>query len=191
MKGHLRAGALLLPLFLAGCGKWVAAPALPSAAEGFREEAEVRLETPYIRGVYHGVLVARGGAHPAVRLQLFPPVGGRLFDLIATPDRIAGSFPQAEVRWDHRPPRPGEVSFAMLVGLTLLEIAGARPEGLNVEIRPEQLSIRRLDWGWVRWTLAPGDPMAVRGGSIRIEVSGIRREPMIPADSVFDFSTLP
>jgi len=99
---------------------------LPAAAPPtvfWRRQGWVTIESEALGGRFRAALVAAVGEHPCVRLQLFPALGGKVLDLVATPERIAGYFPQARIGIDHRA-GAGPLPRHLLVfaGLTLLEI---------------------------------------------------------------------
>ncbi len=57
-----------------------------------RRQGRVRIESPWFGGEFKAVAVERRGTSPLVRLQLFPDVGGKVLDLVASPDAVAAHW---------------------------------------------------------------------------------------------------
>ena len=76
---------------------WLDAHADLRSQEFERKQGRVRLESPYLSGTYSIALIRRRGDDPAVRLQLYPELGGRVLDLSATASSFAGLIPPADV----------------------------------------------------------------------------------------------
>jgi len=122
--------AALAALLAAGCTTWHVPTstqfALVSRTQrGIERPTRLRIrldvESSWLSGQFEGVVVA--GPGPEVRLQLFPDLGGKAVDLLATPKRIIGYFPHLREGIDVRLPkeaRPHPLSF---LGLHLLERA--------------------------------------------------------------------
>ena len=75
-----------------------------------RKQGRVRIESPDLSGTFTAVLIRRNTDSPAVRLQLYPEIGGRVLDLVATPTSFEGVIPPADIHlaWsseDGSPPR--------------------------------------------------------------------------------------
>jgi hypothetical protein len=129
------------PLLAAGCTAWAPPTSdtfawVSLAQPGVREPTRLRLrldiDSPWLSGQFEGAALARPG--PEVRLQLFPDLGGKAVDLLATPTRIVGYFPQLREGIDMRLPgeaRPHPLAF---LGLHLLERAA--PAGTVTGWRP-------------------------------------------------------
>lgn len=139
------APAALLGLLLAGCcteflpltsttldhARRVPPPEGPCV----RRKLRVTIECPWLNGEFTGLLAARTGPAPQVRLQLFPDVGGKVLDLLARPDRISAHLPKTGESVDAE---PGASSHPLVfMGVTLLEhlapirdrVNGVRHEG--------------------------------------------------------------
>lgn len=87
-----------------------------------RTQGRVRIVSPYISGTFTAILIRRNGVSPAVRLQLYPELGGRVLDLVANPTSFTGIIPQddLEVSWsteDGKPPR----HFLAFLAASLIE----------------------------------------------------------------------
>ena len=94
-----------------------AAPEISTAAS---TTAEVRVRSERMTGTFSAVLASERGGR--VRLQLFPDVGGKILDLYASSERIAGAIPQAGSKVDDRTDS-GELPRSLLTffAITLLE----------------------------------------------------------------------
>lgn len=141
----------------------LAQPAAPAARVS---AGTLELDGAGLRGTFEARVAvrARGGARD-VRLQLFPDIGGKLLDVVATPAAIHGRFPQAGRAVDHDAGAATPPSLLLLVGLTLLELetpitavrvlgARSRGDGWDVRLEPAMpgLSVRA-------WLDAAGDPV--------------------------------
>lgn len=80
---------------------WLDAQAVTREQAYERKQGRLRIESSALSGTFRLALVRRRGPDPAVRLQLFPEVGGRVLDLAASATSFAGRVPQADldVRW--------------------------------------------------------------------------------------------
>ena len=78
----------------------LASTAAASAAPE-RRTATVELDSRWMSGRFHGVVVSAGGAGGAFRAQLLPEVGTKVLDLVVTPELVSGTFPQADIQVEH------------------------------------------------------------------------------------------
>jgi hypothetical protein len=69
--------------------------------EAQRKEATVEIDSAWMVGRFHGVVVSRRGERPAFRAQLLPEVGTKVLDVIVTPELVHGSAPQAGLEVQH------------------------------------------------------------------------------------------
>jgi hypothetical protein len=159
------------------------------------------VDSPRFSGLFEAVLAARPGGAARARLQLFPDVGGKVLDLVATPRRIAGFFPPTHESFEAELPladgAPRHLLFFM--GVTLLElftpvtpgrVRGARADGgaWEVELEPAVAGGRVRAWidpagavlrrafryGGVAW-VATAD--RIEGGPFRMTAEGRTQEP--------------
>ncbi|HLF92247.1 MAG TPA: hypothetical protein VJB14_02200 [Planctomycetota bacterium] len=86
-----------------------------------RLKVRLDIESPWMSGQFEGVVLVRPG--PAVRAQFFPDVGGKVVDLLATPDRIVGYFPATREGIDCALPSEAKPHPILFMGLHLLERA--------------------------------------------------------------------
>jgi len=126
-----------------------------------RRIALIDLDSTHVSGRFTAVVVVRHGERPALRAQVIPEVGGKLLDLVVTPERVRGYFPHAGPALDFerssgRTPPRGLLSF---LAASLVEEAtpisseralGARPcdEGWELQLRSALEGVRviaRLD----------------------------------------------
>lgn len=109
-----------------------------------RADVTVTLDSDRWSGVFTGVLVARPGRNPAVRLQLYPDLGNKILDLVASPTEIAAETDGAETLRTPRPPDGAlEPSLPLLLAVTLLEYY----EGIDAE---RVTGVRRRGPWWNR-----------------------------------------
>lgn len=111
-----------------------------------RSIARVRVESERLAGSFQAVLVRRSGPDPAVRLQLFPDLGGKLLDLGATGRRVWGSFPQAGIALDWRR-ASGERAPRHLLTFLALSL-------LEEERAPSAEDLRAARWTGESWAVA-------------------------------------
>jgi hypothetical protein len=114
----------------------VAAPA-PAPASGaasgaaigaaVRLEAAVTIESAGMGGEFLGVLIVRRDPL-AVRLQLFPELGGKILDLAATGQWQRGTLPMTGQRLDHPAMASGDPMLRMFA-ISLLEASAPLPLG--------------------------------------------------------------
>jgi hypothetical protein len=172
-----------------------------------RMRASVDIDGRWLAGTFDAVLVARTGADPAVRLQLFPDLGGRALDLAARRDRITGYFPMSGEGIDWALPSEGRAHPIFFIGLTLLErFAPVGPErvlGVRRGARPAFLLKPVVEGARVvydgdrsfRW--APGVEWKEGGGTVeapdlRIRVRVLESRPVDALeDSVFTLALPP
>ena len=86
-----------------------------------RARTRFSIESLSFGGVFEGVVLARTGPSPVLRVQLFPDVGGKALDLVARPDRITGYLPHLGEGIDMALPSEARLHLLSLVGVTLLE----------------------------------------------------------------------
>lgn len=86
-----------------------------------RVRASVDIDGPWLAGAFEAVVVARTGREPAVRLQLFPDLGGKALDLLVRPGRITGYFPHSGEGIDWALPSEARAHPLLFMGITLLE----------------------------------------------------------------------
>ncbi|MEQ8766241.1 MAG: hypothetical protein RL885_20170 [Planctomycetota bacterium] len=156
LERALRVFAIVIAVSACGCRATVLLPSEVAAAwqrscpeaVAWRQIGRVRLDSEAISGSFRGACVLRHLPTPAVRLQLFPEVGGKVLDLAADETGFAGYFPQAARGvshvWDEGPAPRHVLTF---MAITLLERArGSDPEralavwpegtGWTVELQP-------------------------------------------------------
>jgi hypothetical protein len=153
-------------------------PVLPDpggAERGVRLVLEVEIESRQLTGIYDGVLVARTAPAPAVRLQLFPDMGGKVLDVAADPTRIAGLMPLAAIHREWRAGERASPHLLLLLGVSLLENAAplgrerisAHAPGPPIRVRADgtfpgsaveavldgagRVVEREMRWGQARW----------------------------------------
>lgn len=133
-----RCVAALAAAALASCQSFEPAPpalleAIAAHAAAHDPQSGVRAATAEfegrgMRGTFEARLAVRvRGAERDVRLQLFPDVGGKFIDLVATPERVAGQFAQAGLTVDRRTGDAIQPSLLLMLGLALRE--AERPLG--------------------------------------------------------------
>lgn len=118
-------------------------PEPSSVVDRFR--VQLSLDSPKLAGEFDGVVLARhGGIPPVVRLQLFGDLGPKMLDLLATPTRIVGYFPQAREGIDCELPDEASPHFLTFLGGTLVEHFAERPGSRVVGVRtdPDGLWLR-------------------------------------------------
>jgi hypothetical protein len=138
-------------LLLAGCAGFAeptaadleALRAPPPPGPFVRIRATVDVDGRWLAGTFEAVAIARSGDDPAVRLQLFPDLGGKALDLAARRDRITGWFPQTGEGIDRALPGEARAHPLVFIGITLLEqLSPVRPErvrGVRAGPSPEYL----------------------------------------------------
>jgi len=160
---------LSLLLLLTGCRSWgppskatlatiAGLPAAPSRPS--RARVRVTMESDTLRGTF-GALMVIDPQGPKVRLQIFPDIGPKLLDLVATPRRFAGHIGDRD-RIDTSPddaPR----HLLVFMAFTLLEMAAPLTADRIEEARdaPGTLRIRPV-----------AGPLEIQA---RVEGSRIRR----------------
>ncbi len=82
-------------------------------------------------------MLACEGASPKARVQLFGDVGPKVLDLLASPDRILGYFPQTHEGVDCRLPGEAAPHPLLFLGASLLEDFADVPEGRVAGVRPD------------------------------------------------------
>jgi len=183
----------------------------PPMPEAVRERATLRVDSPRLSGVFEAVLVARPGSAARARLQLFPDVGGKVLDLVATPRRIAGTFPPTGESFEAALPPAGAAPRHLLffMGVTLLElftpvtpgrVRGARPDcdAWEVELEPVvaggevrawidpagAVTRRAFRYHGVSWQETAG---RIEGGAFRMTAEGRSRgTPSALPDALFE-----
>lgn len=107
-----------------------------------RVRARMNSDSEWMSGQVEGVIVARTGAHPMLRAQCLPDIGGKVMDVLATPKRIVGWFPQQNRGADVALPNREIPNPLVVMGLSLLEV--------NAPVTPERvLGARRTPEGWL------------------------------------------
>lgn len=106
-------------------------------ADTIRRRARLELEGEHLSGTFTAVLIARRGRAASARLQVLPEVGGKLLDLVVTPERVVGYVPMAGLAIDHaRGAGPVPRHLLVFVAASLLEdltpltrerVLGSRP----------------------------------------------------------------
>ncbi|MFT5289871.1 MAG: hypothetical protein ACI82F_001942 [Planctomycetota bacterium] len=103
----------------------------PAESHAFeRTQGRVRIESPYLSGTFTSALIRRRGVDPAVRLQLYPELGGRVLDLTATPYGFEGIIPPADidVSWSLSDGKPPRHFFSFLAASLMEESANLSAE---------------------------------------------------------------
>jgi hypothetical protein len=180
----------------------------------WRAQGRVEIDSRWISGDYEAVVVAETAPFPRARLQLFPALGGKLMDVLATPKRLAGTIPAAGIAldWssaDGAPPR----ALLAFVALGLLEqvqpltwprarAARRDGDGWELELEPcfpgvEQWALidgqgelreRRYRVGGASWTERFGPHrFEGRGFRLTIDAAAAPRTADVP-ESAFDLN---
>jgi hypothetical protein len=144
--------ASLLAILAAACRTFGPVPpdleaVLPAASvartDGERRVALVDLDTKHVTGRFTAVVVVRYGDRPAVRAQVIPEIGGKLLDLVVSPDRVRGYFPQAEPAIDYA----RSSTSAPPIGLLSFLAASLLEEATPIT-RSRICGARRIEDGW-------------------------------------------
>jgi len=145
----VRALLSLLLLGAAGCSGFaapspdqlkalaLAPPAGPPATTYERHRIRMSIDSPWLAGEFEGGVVARRGASPAVRAQLFGDLGPKALDVMARPDRIVGFFPQSLNGVDCALPAEAVPLPLLFLGVSLIEEFSGRSESRVRGIREE------------------------------------------------------
>jgi hypothetical protein len=202
--------SLALALSLAFAGQGFEAPgraelALLDAAPPpsfLRGAGVVRIDAPFLSGVFDARLVAACGSAPRVRLQLFPEVGGKILDLAASAAGAAGAVPPAGLDWRTElgaasPPPHTMLFFAVTLlerfaSLTPERALGVRRRGGLVEVSlrpvvagteviavlgaPGEVRERRYRYAGAAWREVLGPPYLVEGAGFSLRVDAERLE---------------
>ena len=104
-------------------------------------KVRVKIDSPWIAGTFDGVLVARTGDSPIIRMQLFPELGPKALDLVASPSHVTGYFPHKGQGDDHSLPLESIPTPIDGLGVTLVE--HFTPLG-----EERALGMREKDDGW-------------------------------------------
>ncbi len=110
-----------------------------------RRVALVDLVSPQVTGSFTAIVVVRGGPGLCLRAQLMPEVGGKLLDLVVTPELVRGYFPHAEARIDRSRAEGGALEPGLLAFLaaSLAEdatpVVAARVRGVKAHARGHEL----------------------------------------------------
>ena len=96
---------------------------IPEPVKLMRQEASVSIQSRQLSGEFHAVLVARSAPF-GVRLQMFPEVGGKVLDILATLESQKGLIPMTGAAYDSSAPSQGTILqlFAASVGTALSPI---------------------------------------------------------------------
>jgi len=173
----------------AGCGEVDLAAARelvssqPSRSPFLRAQGRVRIESPKFSGEFLAVLLAR--AEPlAIRLQLFPDIGGKVLDLAVSDSEQHGVIPPTNQALSY-PDGSGDRLLEMFA-TSVLEIhtriepgritclRRAEPESVTMELEPRYGATRCVlhvgpDWGNRVYEITR------RGVSWRMRVEGERK----------------
>ncbi len=176
----------------------------PPAGPFVRIRATVDIDGRWLAGTFEAALAARSGADPAVRLQLFPDLGGKALDLAVRRDRITGYFPQSGEGIDWALPSEARAHPLLFIGLTLLErfspvgpdrVLGVRPGPPPEFLLRPAVDLVRVVWNGGRiYRWAPGVEWSEKDGSVeardlRIRVRVHESKPVEALDeSVFTLS---
>lgn len=221
--------SLLASFALCGCRIFVEpSPELLSRVRGanptppphVRAKVRVHLKSPWIEGQFDGVLLARTGLAPRVRLQAFPDLGGKVLDVLARPDRVIGYLPQSNEGGDHALPLDGIPTALDCLGISLLEhfaplgddrVLGMKEyaDGWSIRLRPvvEEIEMtawldndglprsRKFKWSFfVQWEqlVEPDRGFTIEAGGvlIRLEVLDVHAVESVP-DPVFELRLPP
>ena len=106
-----------------------------------RAKVKVTIDSPWIAGTFDGVIVARTGTSPLIRMQLFPELGPKALDLVASPMRVTGYLPHKDQGADHSLPLESRPTPIDGLGVTLVEHFTHLGED-------RALSMRETDYGW-------------------------------------------
>lgn len=146
----MRALLSLLLLGAAGCSGFAAPTpdqlkalelspsAVPPATTYERHRIRMSIDSPWLAGEFEGGVVARRGASPAIRAQLFGDLGPKALDVMARPDRIVGFFPQALNGVDCALPAEAVPHPLLFLGVSLIEEFALRSEDRVRGIREEE-----------------------------------------------------
>ena len=125
MRWTIWLSLLLLPT---GCRSWgppskatlAAVAGLPAApSRPSRARVRVTIESDTLRGTF-GALMVIDPQGPKVRLQIFPDIGPKLLDLVATPRRFAGRLGNDRIDTS---PDDAPRHLLVFMAFTLLEMA--------------------------------------------------------------------
>ena len=184
-----------------------AIPPLPGPY--LRVEADMDVESPWMSGRFNAVAIGRTGVNPRVRAQMFPDLGGKAVDLLATPGHVSGTLPQAGQSVESDLATEKEIHPLHFIGITLLEhfasgityrVIGARPsEGwlllkplakvgkVQVKLDENDRIVRRIITWHATWEEEIGpDEVTIRAKGVTIRLTNIRRKRLDSvADSIF------
>jgi len=128
-------------------------------------------------GNFRCLIAADYGLSPRVRVQLYPDIGAKILDLVATDQELIGFVADGSTRLEVSAGRTAPRNFLTCLALTLLEahrlvtpsmIVGRReigpvtwyrlntgwPDHALVQTSTSDLVERQHGYGWVRWTEA-------------------------------------
>jgi hypothetical protein len=184
-----------------------------------RATGRVRVESDVLRGEFLAAVAWSRGDRPRIRVQWFPELGGKVLDLLATPERIAGALPATDQRLDIHPDAPAAAyQPLLLMGLSVLEscllvtperVLDARPldQGFELRLRSvrrwlrlrakvdDQGNVRQLDFDHLgaRWSErrdADGRRRVIEAKGFRIEILIEEIEPEATLpDAVFEWQS--
>jgi hypothetical protein len=168
-----------------------------------RRQIEIDLDTPALEGHFAGILVARTGSDPAVRLQLFPEVGGKILDLAANSNRISSESTQDKEPFDCKLPvtdpiRPG-LSFLFAVSLLehfsdldLERVTGFRAweSGYELELAPHPSGVgvrvfvnedgsiagREFRYRGRKWREVAGNPLRFEALGLHVNIETVEED---------------
>ena len=171
----------------------------PPEGPCIRAKVRVKIDSPWIAGTFDGVLVARTGDSPIIRMQLFPELGPKALDLVASPSNVTGYFPHKGQGDDHSLPLESIPTPIDGLGITLVEhfttlgeerALGMREtkEGWTLQIQPAVKDLklegritkegrvlsRSFRYSWlVRWTqeVHPDGGFSINAGKLSLRLS--------------------
>ncbi len=120
---------LALTTLLVGCQSWQPIPAAErkqlarrdTTSTGVRIEAQVTVRSERLTGDFRCLMVADPGVTPRVRLQLYPDLGGKILDLVATDAQLIGFLADDSTRLQVAAGTAAPRHFLTFLALTLLE----------------------------------------------------------------------
>ena len=168
-----------------------------------QRQIEFTIDSPDLSGVFEGILVARAGSDAAVRLQLFPDVGGQVLDLAIDSDAIEALRADFEEPFHAAlpPDERMEASLPLFFAVTLVEhftplapqrIIGARKweDGWEIKLQPHSSGVRvrayvdgegnvvrrRFKYGFLKWYQTSVDPLRVESWGVEVELDTVDEE---------------
>ncbi len=118
-------------------------PTVTAAETAERRIALIDLDSTHVSGRFTAVVIVRRGERPALRAQVIPEIGGKLLDLVVTPERVRGYFPHAGPALDFERASGRTLPRGLLAFLAASLVEDATPIG-----RERALGARAYDEGW-------------------------------------------